>query len=258
MNYPYFFNRLFLLSALILLLNACHKPDTTDTNEYVLKTVNYSYSARSFDDYEYNDKWQLIEHRNQFPIDSRNAAEKVIYYFYTTDGRVERTETAYYNIGFNWERTEYTYNIQGRPVLTKKYNKNTGKLMFTEEYTYNGQIITMTHFADTGKVYVSTYTFDDRGNIVKGVTDYINPVESDYTEEWLDYDDKKNLTGPAVGDVVSKNNYRKYIKQTAGQADEGMLFKHTYNNAGYVTESKSIDLKGGEIRSIMYTLIPKQ
>jgi hypothetical protein len=256
MNNPYFLTRLFLLSAVLFFLNACHKSDTTDTNEYVLKTVNYS--ARSFDRYEYNDKWQLIEYKYSYPLSGRYSGVEVVKYFYTPDGRVERTEKDYHNGIPNSERTEYTYNSQGRLILSKKYNKNTGTLMYLEEYTYNGQTITSTHATDTGKVYVSTYTVDDRGNVVKNVTDYINPVGWDYTEEWLDYDDQKNLTGPAVGDVTFRNNFRKYIWKSPGQAVREILYKHTYNNAGYVTETKSIDLREGAIRSRMYTLIPKQ
>lgn len=254
MNNSYLFTRLLLWSTMLLLLHACHKPDTTDTNEYVVETVT-SNIRMDIDNYEYNDKWQLVKYKDGFQYNSRHAGLTVTNYFYTSDGRVEGTETQYMYIA--GERTEFTYNSQGRPILTKTYNKTTGMLKYTDEYTYNGQTIARTHSADTGKVYVSTYTIDDRGNIVKAITDYTNPLEWDITEQWLDYDDNKNLTGPAVADVASKNNYRKYTKQSIIAYQE-LLFKHTYNNAGYVTESTFIDPKVGFIRSLKYVLIPKR
>lgn len=256
MNNSYLLTRSLLCSALLLLLHACDKPDrdAPDTNEYVVKTVT-SNARMDVDHYEYNDKWQLTTYKDGFQYDPRHAGITTTLYFYTSDGRVERTETQFMYIA--GERTEFTYNSQGRPILTKTHNKTTLKLKYTDEYTYNGQTITKTHSADTGKVYVCTYTIDDRGNIVKAITDYTDPGQFDITEQWLDYDDNKNLTGPAVADVASKNNYRKYTRQTITTYNE-LLYRHTYNNAGYVTESKFIDPNIGFIRQLKYDLIPKQ
>jgi hypothetical protein len=254
MNYSYLLARFSFLIALIFILNACDKPDTTDTNVYVVKRVNNSSGTRTSDQYEYNDKWQVVEHRHTYQYNRRTTGLEVVKYFYNSDDRVEQTEKTY--VFLPAEKSVYTYNSQGRPVLTKIYNKHTGVLMYTDEYIYNGQTITLTRSADTGKVSVSTYTIDERGNIVKRITDYMDPVQKDYTEQWLDYDDQKSLTGPAVADVTSKNNYRKYTRKPDQEVE--ILLKHTYNNAGYVTESAVIDVKGGQIHHKEYVLIPKQ
>jgi hypothetical protein len=256
MNYPYFLNRLFLWSVLLLLLHACKKPDTSDNNEYVVQDV-YINGKKTYS-YNYNDKWQMTRSAYTYSVSSRMSATEQVDYFYNSDGRLERTETVNYNIGLSSHRAEYTYDSQGQLTLYKDYFKSTGELYFMDEYSYNGQTIIRTR-TSSSSVQVNTYTLDDRGNIVKVVTDNTGPGAIDYSEEWLDYDDKVNIIGmPGVGDVTSKNNYRRYIKQEAGQSAVETLIGLTYNNAGYVIERKIIGAKGGNMSGVKYVLIPKQ
>jgi hypothetical protein len=236
MNNPYFYSRLFLLSVIILLLQACQKNNSNnnDTGEYVVKEV-HAYGELTSSN-EYNDTWKLIKSTNVEHVNARTRYTIDISYFYNNDGRLERTEFTSTGPTVNQPATiEYTYNNQGRLTATKALRKN-GDLLSKDEYDYNGQTITATHSIDT-VYYVTTYTVDGRGNIVKAAKDDHTPGNNDYTEEWQDFDDKKNVGGPRVGDVSSKNNPRRYIFYYArpGSTNE-ILMTYTYNGAGYVTE----------------------
>jgi hypothetical protein len=252
---PYFFSRLFVLSVLILLMQACGKNDSNDAAEYVIKEVHAYGELRNI--YEYNDAWQLIKSTNYERINSRATYQVSVNYFYNNDGLLERTEFA--NTGppaYHPVNIKYTYNNQGR-LTAMKALRNNGDLS-KDEYDYSGQTITATHSIDTVVYYVKTYTVDDRGNIVKSVMDDHTPGNNDYTEEWQDFDDKKNVDGPRAGDVSSKNNPRRYIFYYA-RPGNATIEKHTtysYNGAGYVTSFQ--EKTNSSTYTTKYVLIPKQ
>lgn len=258
MNNPYFLNRLFLWSVLILLLQACGKNDSNDGNdtaEYVIKEV-HAYGELT-NTYEYNDAWQLIKSTNYERVNSRTTYQVYVSYFYNNDGLLERKEfTTTGPSAYQPATIEYTYNNQGRLTEMKALRKN-GDLLSKDEYDYNGQTITATHSIDTGVYYVTTYTVDDRGNIVKAVKDDHTPGNNDYTEEWQDFDDKKNVGGPRAGDVSSKNNPRLYIFYYArpGNTNEKRT-TYSYNGAGYVTSLQ--EKINSSTYTTKYVLIPKQ
>ena len=92
--------------------------------------------------------------------------------------------------------------------------------------------------------YNRIYTLDDNGNIIKGETVYAaGSSNQNYVEEWLDYDDKQNLVGPQVGDVVSKNNHRRYIQTKNNNKVVETVMVYSYKNDKYVEEFNTIDLK---------------
>jgi hypothetical protein len=250
MNNPHLYSRLFLLSTLILLLNACRKTEGTDTADYVVKEV-YAYGELTAS-HEYNDAWQRIKSSYTERISSRAKYNRFVSYFYNIDGRLARVETTS-DGPLQAFTVEYTYNNQGRLTMVKALRKN-GELLYQEEYGYNGKTITNTHSISTGVDYVTTYTVDDRGNIVKAVKDDQTSGNNDYTEEWQDFDDKINMSGPGVGDVSSKNNPRRhilyYVRQ---QSPSETIMTYKYNGAGYVVIRKD----AGQTLTTNYVLIAR-
>jgi hypothetical protein len=260
MNNPYFYSRLFVFSALILLLQACWKNDSNDSNdtaEFVLKEVYHNDELKNR--YEYNDAWQLIKTTNIERTGSRTANYIYESYFYNNDGRLGRTEFTNTSLPpANQPATiEYTYNNQGRLTASKAL-KRTGDLLTLDEYDYNAQTITVTNSTSTGVSYVTTYTVDGLGNIVKAVTDDQTSGNNDYTEEWQNFDDKKNVGGSRVGDVSSKNNPRRYILYAPQRSTEERLMGYTYNGAGYVTSRKDYNPNYEQINITKFVLSPKQ
>lgn len=257
MNKPYSFNLLILTGVLILILQACHKPhnDTIDTAEYVLKEVHANGELKI--SYEYNDSWQLVKSFHHEYINARTGYHRNVAYFYNNDGRLARTETTYEGIGTQPSTTEFTYNSQGR-LLTVKAVRKDSLLLYQEDYDYNGQTITKKHSSGRGVDYVSTYTVDDRGNIVKGVNDDLTSGNNDYTEEWWNFDDKKGMGSPGAGDISSKNNPGKYILYAPQRSEKNVLLSYTYNGAGYVTSMKEYEPDFKSTTTTEYVLIPKQ
>ena len=261
MNNPYFYSRLFLLSAFILLLQACRKNksndnvNNNDTAEYVVKEVHALGELKN--SYEYNDTWELIKSTNVEHVNARTIYTIEASYFYNNDGLLERTEfTTTGPSAYQPATIEYTYNNQGRLTASKALKKN-GDLLYKDEYDYNGQTITATHSIDT-VYYVTTYTIDGRGNIVKAAKDDHTPGNNDYNEEWQDFDDKKNVGGRRVGDISSKNNPRRYILSAPRRSTDETLMTYTYNGAGYVTSCKQSKTSFGNTYVTDYILSPKQ
>jgi len=254
MNNSYLFTRLLLCSILLLLLNACHKPDTTDNNEYVVEKM-YSYGELKNSN-EYNADWQLVKSSAFVRINARTGYNSDVSFFYNNSGRLERTETISNGPPPSFT-TEYTYNNQGQLITVKSIRKD-GSLLSQEDYDYNGQTITRTHSVSTGDDYVVTYTVDERGNIVKAVTDNLSAGSNDYVEEWQNFDDKINMEGPVAGNVRSKNNPRRYLYYYNGRTANEYISGYTYNNAGYVTSRKDYRVFFNDINITKYELIPKR
>jgi YD repeat-containing protein len=79
-------------------------------------------------------------------------------------------------------------------------------------------------------------------------------ANNDYTEEWIDFDDKKNIDGPTVGDVISKNNpHRHMVRNT-----EERFMAYKYNAAGYVTTRNDYFNAQSEIKVVKYELSPRR
>jgi hypothetical protein len=229
--------RLILSVTLIAFLNACDKPgdDTPDNKEYVVKEIVYD-AKYTADYFEYNSAWQLIQTRHTYflPRNSKGTFESN--YVFNSAGLVTRIETAHYMPLLSYEGIkDLSYNSDGRLVAVSEHRKNTAPILDLDEYEYNGNTISQKHYMNSVLDYTCTYTLDDNGNIIKAVTDGVTSSSLDYVEEWLDYDDKQNLLGPGAGDVVSKNNYRRYVRQIKNHtsADEAVI-QYTYKNDKYV------------------------
>jgi hypothetical protein len=134
-----------------------------------------------------------------------------------------------------------------------------GSAYYSETYSYDGHTIVQKHFSDGSSApeYVCTYTVDDRGNIVQDVMDDNTSANNDYTETWLDYDDQKNITGPGVGDMTSKNNPRRHIVTDLHSSVTEYLLGYDYNSAGYVTKVKNYRKGDSYITITNYEQTPK-
>jgi hypothetical protein len=243
--------------AFLFLIHACNKPATVDNNEYLVKE-EFNNDGRLINEYEYNDSWQITKHVN-WSKSGRTWVSNWTNYFYNADGKVERTEYSR-NPSSSPGRTEFFYNSQGQLTLVKNYNINTvagtTTLYNTVDISYKGQQIVQTVTNNTGVSYVTTVTLDNNGNITKKVTDYTASGQLDFEEEYLDYDNKKHFEGPDNGYVFSKNNYRKYIFTTNSSTTK-LLYKYTYNNAGYVTKCVRFIEGSSGLDISKYNLIPK-
>jgi hypothetical protein len=234
---PAFLIRLLLTFSVFIFFNACDKPDdASDNKEYLVKEIKYDYSDRSIY-YDYSDAWQLTR-RTEFSLIDRNLLGYTKNDFtYNSAGLVTEIKVTRGTPGENYfETQELRYNANSRLEAVKALNKETATLHSWDVYEYNGKQITQKHQENSIIAFIRTYTLDDKGNIIKAVIDYDDPGKPDYVEEWLDYDDKQNLLGPSAGDVVSKNNFRKYIKQVYNQPAEESRFSYSYKNGKYVEE----------------------
>lgn len=239
MNYFNLFTRSLLCCMLVLSVAACKKTDPPDNNEYLLMQT-YKNGVLTYS-YTYNDSAQLIRSAFDFEYGPHDLETRTTSFSYNSAGQLtQSTAIMSRNNPSNFVtdyRSEYTYNSLGQLVLVKTYKLNTGELYNADEYAYNGKTIVNTHTYNSSVEYTKTYTLDDKGNIVKAVTE--NPTSGGpmSTEQWLDYDDKKNIEGPVVGNVASKNNPRRYTKVVPNYSpDTDESFEYTYNRAGYVTQ----------------------
>ena len=264
-------NRSFLWFTLALFVNACGKSDAPDNREYVVKEIYFNNVLSS--SFEYNSNWQVTTSKNTFAVGPRDWAHQTTSYTYNSDGQLVKTEmvnTVVNSTKLNDVRTEYAYNSQGQLFQAKAYKLNTGELLYSDEYSYNGQTIVQTHLVPSGVGYKATVMLDNGGNIVERVETKDTSSTPYLTEKWLNYDDKKNIAGPNAGTtgifikpiiagIMSKNNFRRYSAKyndpILASPDE-TICEYTYNNAGYVTNRKTT--KSTIVDNIKIVLIPKE
>jgi hypothetical protein len=259
MTNPYFPTRLFLLCSLFLLF-ACHKPGTSeniDCSDCIVKEVRQD--GKLIEENEFNSAWQKT--KTNYHINTEvKWAEKQVDYVYDNNGQLVKSVVSYPNWPTDNNWMEYTYNSQGRLTIVKTF-KATG-IINTDEYTYNGQTIICVSTGLYGSKQIGTYTLDSNGNILKLVrqAERNSTLEISYTEEWSDYDDKKNISGPFAGDVASKNNPRRHIYTPLAERPEQRTSAYSYNNAGYVVERiATFTYRNAQSTTkYQYKLIPKQ
>jgi hypothetical protein len=268
------FARLLLCCTLVFSVTACKKgSDDPSDRDYVIGEV-YIGDTRSFV-YEYNDSFQVVKSSYYRNVGPHDWATRTTTYSYNSEGKLTQT------IEMNTRqssltatppdvRKEYTYNGQGQLSQVKVYKLDSGNLYSSDEYAYNGQTIVNTRLNNSGSVNeIWTYTLDDRGNIIKLIK--ANAAgQLITTEEWLNYDHNRNIdpplgstttsyTAPVAGNVISKNNYRKY---TITYSDPiynpnhmQMNVTYSYNNAGYVRDCNFSN--GVSVTTKTFVLKPK-
>jgi hypothetical protein len=113
----------------------------------------------------------------------------------------------------------------------------------TSTYTYNGNTI----IEDYAGLVKYTATLDNTGNIVKKIAEFITDPTQNYTEEWLDYDDKPITNEPPPSGCVvlhSKNNFHKSKLTFTDWDKQGIIRRMTTNillmRMGIATETKAI------------------
>ncbi|MBO9203687.1 MULTISPECIES: hypothetical protein [Niastella] len=268
MNYFKPFYRLLLCCSLALFINACGKhDDEPDNREYVVKEIYVGDQLRY--SYEYNNNWQVTTSTSNDPVTLRIWTHQTTSYSYNNNAQLAKTElinTTTASMPFTDTRTEYTYNSQGQLVQSKAYKLNTSELLYSDEYAYSGRTIVQTHSIPAKVGSKVVVTLDDRGNITERVLTYDTTSVPYLTEQWSDYDDKKNILGPnaayitqspMIGLVMSKNNFRKYsfhYQDLNLVSTPPTTYEYSYNRAGYVTNCK---INMGE-STRKYVLIPKE
>ncbi|HEY8897692.1 MAG TPA: hypothetical protein VIM79_22860 [Niastella sp.] len=257
MNNFTFFTRSLLLIVPVLILNGCDKHAGNDTAEYLLTGVYYY--GKQQQSHEYNGAGLVT--RSTYTTDDNVSTKysRIVEYTYNGDNRVEQTKTYYHNLNAEAYNTNYIYDSQGRLVQTLSTLVTNGAPYLKDTYNYDGHTIVKKHFdyENTSPSYVCTYTMDDRGNIVQDVMDDLLSANNDYTETWLDYDDQKNVRGPGVGDVMSKNNPRRHIITAPRTSDTEYSLAYDYNGAGYVTKVKTNRKGDNYITITNYEQTPK-
>lgn len=130
---------------------------------------------------------------------------------------------------------EYAYDNDGK-LISGTLNSE-GKLVWSHTFKHEKNKLIQTSVSFDSQTNVNTFTFDDRGNLVK--MDYLHNSVPAGINEWFDYDDKKGAAGSG-GDAVSMlfaspNNPRVARHSFLNQVIEYDL-KYTYNEAGYPTQ----------------------
>lgn len=219
-------------------LNACKKSssDNTDPNKRYLLSKVYTNGKISMS-YTYNNAYMLVSSSATLPQSATATYTIVTSYYYNNDHRLIRTESINYGVS-GGDIKEYGYDNQGRLDTIRSSDKDHHPFNATL-FSYAGNTITETRYQSDTIARVKVYTVDDRGNIVKAVTDDRTAPNADITEEWLEYDDKKNVDGPSAGDVTSKNNPRRYLQTFPNGPANEWISEHSYNRADYVAETKS-------------------
>lgn len=177
----------------------------------------------------------------------------------------------------------YTYNSANLPVRIVNNINNTDPII--EDYIYDSKGIIQTGTLTTGDdgwsmtfkkeknslihtsissdgelININTYTFDDKGNLLK--MEFTNNGVSAGVNEWFGYDNKKGVAG-SIGDAVfmlfsSPNNPTKSRHSYLNTVIE-YDYQFTYNDAGYPTIMTRYKKDTKEIVDITnYKYIPAQ
>lgn len=230
-------------------------PDDPALPAYVIKSATHtSLSVTLKYLYAFNAKAQITE-RQFFVPATAVASSSSITYSYDTKGKLaatRNTSPGSPNIGDE----EYIYDSENRLITRKTFNN--GSPSGTSTYTYNGNTI----IEDYAGLVKYTFTLDNTGNIVKKIAEFINDPTQNYTEEWLDYDDKPitNEAAPSGGSLHSKNNFHNSKLTFTDWGKQGYNrtydYQYTFNADGYATETKQYDsITGGLLWTITYELI---
>lgn len=177
---------------------------------------------------EYNDKdlvTKQISYDQAKPVSTR-------VYTYNADNLPIRIVTNLPNADALTEA--YTFDKSGKVILGV-FNIG-GEVTANISYQYEKNKIIQTAISPESVVGISTFTFDDRGNLLK--TDFSQNSVLAWVNEWSGYDDKKGVAASA-GDAVfllfsSPNNPTKARHSFLDQVIEYDLV-YTYNDAGYPT-----------------------
>ena len=222
-------------------------------------------------------KLLLAEEKNngivvrKYEYDNQNRM--TVAYSYDTDGLYLTTTYSYSGGDFpktvtlksNSGKTavqEYTFGKEGRPVsMVESSPGNRDDIPIDHTYSYSKNTIVQTSIArekDPG-IYVDTYTYDDKGNLLSIV--YTLDGQWSMTVEQGNYDDKiaaGYYGNPMAWLFPGKNNFGtlkvtdKVLGVTADQ-----VWKYTYNNAGYPITAKLYN-NGSDavVESSMFTYKP--
>jgi|GEM_PF-2413844 len=214
----------------IFIMAACSKDKGIDggskSNELLLSEV--SVGDVVIQRLEYNDKnlvtKQVIYDNSKitatriYTYNNNNLPTRIVFDFANADNVVE----------------EYEYSNGGKPISGTITTG--GKLSWTMTFKQEKNQLIHTNISPESDVYVNTYTFDDRGNLLK--MDISQNSAGAGVNEWYDYDNKKGVAG-SIGDAVfmlfsSPNNPTKARHSFLNQVVEYDLV-YTYNDEGYPT-----------------------
>ncbi len=177
---------------------------------------------------EYNDKNLVTK---QFVYDQ----SKIIFtriYNYNNDNLPTQVVNDFVNSDDIIET--YEYNNDGKPIsgtITAE-----GQLLWNMTFKHEKNKLIHTNISQESNVNINTYTFDDRGNLLK--MDFSQNSVPAGVNEWYEYDNKKGVAG-SIGDAVfmlfsSPNNPTKARHSFLNQVSEYDLV-YTYNDEGYPT-----------------------
>jgi hypothetical protein len=113
-----------------------------------------------------------------------------------------------------------------------------GKVLWNLTYQKTeNKLIQNSISSDAKSINTNTFTFDDKGNLLK--IEHVMNGDPVGTNEWYDYDNMKGAPG-SIGDAISMlfsspNNPTKEKHAILNQLIEYYL-KYTYNDSGYPTQ----------------------
>lgn len=214
----------------IFTIAACSKDSSiggdSKSNELLLSEISVDdviIQRLEYDDKNLVTKQVLYDNSNItgtriYTYNNNNLPIRIVFDFTNGDGVVE----------------EYEYSNDGKPISGTMTIG--GKLAWTMSFKQEKNQLIHTNISSESDVYINTYTFDDRGNLLK--MDILQNSVAAGVNEWSDYDDKKGVAG-SIGDAVfmlfsSPNNPTKARHSFLDQVIEYDLV-YTYNDEGYPT-----------------------
>ena len=246
----------------LILFFSCKKNESTDNPpagpdlpDYVIKSATHTSPGNTYKYvYGLNAKAQTTERQTFLPATAATSSSTLTYTYNVDDRLAGTISTSTGNPNTIGE--EYIYDSQGR-LVTRKTTLNANP-SGSSTYTYNGTTV----IEDYAGLVTYTFTLDNSGNIIKKIAEFTNDPSQNYTEEWLDYDEKPiiNEAPPSAGNLQSKNNYHKskltFTDLNYQAYNRVYDYQYVFNADGYVTESKQYDsANGGLLWTITYELI---
>lgn len=180
---------------------------------------------------EYNDK-NLVTKQLIYENDNKLIGTRI--YTYNSKNLPIRISTDVIGADLSYE--DYIYDNQGKP--TSGTITTRGKVIWNITYQHaKNKLIQNSTSQETQSTGTNTFTFDDKGNLLK--IEHVMDGSPAGTNEWYAYDNKKGAAG-STGDAISMlfsspNNPTKEKHTYLNQVVEYDL-KYTFNDAGYPTK----------------------
>ena len=244
-------NKILVLSFAMAMLTSCTKDGNNDDlpNGDKLLLVETKMNDKVSARYDYDSQNRLVK---LFTHDAAGVHQTNVTYTYNNNGQLAAVEMV--NTGGEIEYTEtYTYGNDNKPISSNTiFDPQDTENAITTTYSYSANKVVETANIPGGYTSETTYTTDDKGNLLS--------IEISSQGQWAsttlfgDYDNKHaagKIGNPYDWKFNSPNNHQS--EKTTASYDAGnrdRILKYTYNNDGYPTK---MEIYNGEDNALVET-----